>query len=155
MSKITLTESQRAVLVLASQSEGQLATFPANLNGGARARVVRSLLLAELIETAGSGHRLTEAGYKAVGRKPRAIPAPKPTKASAAKQRGARTDTKQAQVLAMLHRPAGATIAQICEVTGWQKHTVRGTFAGAFKNKLGLTITSEKAEGEDRVYRIK
>ena len=37
--------------------------------------------------------------------------------------------------------------------TGWQSHTVRGTFAGAFKKKLGLAPTSEKAKGGDRVYR--
>jgi len=39
-------------------------------------------------------------------------------------------------------------------VTGWQAHTVRGTFAGAFKKKLGLDITSTKDIGADRVYRI-
>lgn len=54
----------------------------------------------------------------------------------------------------MLQRPEGATIAQICMATGWQAHTVRGTFAGAFKKKLGLTIVSDKAPGGERVYRI-
>ena len=65
-----------------------------------------------------------------------------------------RDSTKQAQVIAMLKRPEGATIAQICETTGWQQHTVRGTFAGAFKKKLGLAITSSKDAGAQRVYRI-
>jgi hypothetical protein len=32
---------------------------------------------------------------------------------------------------------------------------VRGTLAGSLKKKLGLTITSEKSEGEARVYQIK
>nr|WP_226470659.1 DUF3489 domain-containing protein [Luteimonas panaciterrae] len=41
-----------------------------------------------------------------------------------------------------------------CENYGWQAHTVRGTFAGAFKKKLGLTITSTKDAGGERVYRI-
>ena len=54
----------------------------------------------------------------------------------------------------MLQRPEGATIRQICEATGWQQHTVRGTFAGAFKKKLGLTITSGKEQGGERVYRV-
>jgi len=31
---------------------------------------------------------------------------------------------------------------------------VRGTFAGAFKKKLGLTITSEKPDGSERIYRV-
>ena len=55
--------------------------------------------------------------------------------------------TKQAQLIAMLRRKQGATIAQIVEATGWQPHTVRGAFAGALKKKLGLTVTSEKVEG--------
>nr|WP_307753742.1 DUF3489 domain-containing protein [Xanthomonas albilineans] len=54
----------------------------------------------------------------------------------------------------MLKRPDGAAIAQICEATGWQPHTVRGTFAGAFKKKLGLSITSDKAHGGERICRI-
>jgi hypothetical protein len=62
--------------------------------------------------------------------------------------------TKQALLIAMLRRPAGATIVQIVEATGWQPHTVRGAFAGALKKKLGLEVTSEKAEGGERVYKI-
>ena len=65
-----------------------------------------------------------------------------------------RENSKQAQVIAMLKRPEGATIKQVCEATEWQAHTVRGTFAGAFKKKLGLTITSEKTEGGERIYRL-
>jgi hypothetical protein len=65
-----------------------------------------------------------------------------------------RANSKQAQVIAMLQRPEGATIAQLCEATGWQAHTVRGTLAGALKKKLGLTVVSEKVEGGERVYRI-
>ena len=65
-----------------------------------------------------------------------------------------RDNSKQAKVIRMLQRPEGATIGQICTATGWQAHTVRGTFAGAFKKKLGLTITSDKPQGGERVYRI-
>ena len=65
-----------------------------------------------------------------------------------------RHNSKQAEVLRMLQRPEGATIGQICTATGWQAHTVRGTFAGAFKKKLGLTIVSDKPQGGERVYRI-
>jgi len=65
-----------------------------------------------------------------------------------------RDNSKQATVIQMLQRPEGATIQQIMDATGWQAHTVRGTFAGAFKKKLGLNLASEKAEGNDRVYRI-
>lgn len=65
-----------------------------------------------------------------------------------------RENSKQAEVIRMLQRPEGATIGQICSATGWQAHTVRGTFAGAFKKKLGLTIVSDKPQGGERIYRI-
>jgi hypothetical protein len=68
-------------------------------------------------------------------------------------RRKARTDTKQAQLIAMLVRPEGASLDEIVAATGWQAHTVRGAIAGALKKKLGLTITSEKLEGRGRVYR--
>jgi hypothetical protein len=64
-----------------------------------------------------------------------------------------REHSKQATIIGMLQRVEGATIAQICEATGWQAHTVRGTFAGAFKKKLGMTITSDKTQGGVRTYR--
>lgn len=75
------------------------------------------------------------------------------SRGEAERVRSTRQNSKQAQVIAMLKRPEGATIKQICDATEWQAHTVRGTFAGAFKKKLGLTITSDKAEGGERVYR--
>ena len=55
-------------------------------------------------------------------------------------------------------RPArareGVTVAEAAAALGWQPHTVRGAFAGALKKRLGLTVTSEKVEGKERVYRL-
>jgi hypothetical protein len=65
-----------------------------------------------------------------------------------------REGTKQAQLIAMLERPEGATIEQIVAATGWQPHTVRGAFGGALKKRLGLSVASEKVDGRGRVYRI-
>jgi hypothetical protein len=79
--------------------------------------------------------------------------AQEPRTGHTATQRKTREGTKQAQLVAMLRRSEGATIAQIVEATGWQPHTVRGAFAGALKKKLGLTVTSEKVDGT-RLYRI-
>ena len=42
-------------------------------------------------------------------------------------------------MLALLRREEGATIAQICEATGWQQHTVRGFFAG-LKKRHGIEV---------------
>ncbi len=65
-----------------------------------------------------------------------------------------REGTKQALLVDMLRRPEGATIDQIVEATGWQRHTARGAISGAIKKKLGLTVTSEKTEGGERTYHI-
>ena len=65
-----------------------------------------------------------------------------------------REGTKEAMLIAMLRRPEGATIAQVIEATGWQKHTVRGAISGALKKKQGLEVTSEKGTSGERVYRI-
>jgi len=64
-----------------------------------------------------------------------------------------RADSKQAQVIALLKRPQGSSIAEIMAITGWQAHSIRGLFAGTLK-KRGILVTSEKAEGGERVYRI-
>jgi len=48
---------------------------------------------------------------------------------------------------------SSATLAEIMEKMGWQKHTVRGFMAGAMK-KAGFTVESFKPEGGERTYRI-
>ena len=67
---------------------------------------------------------------------------------------GPREGSKTAQVLAMLQRKNGATLVEIMEKMGWQRHTVRGFMAGAMK-KAGYTVESFKPEGGERSYRIR
>jgi hypothetical protein len=64
-----------------------------------------------------------------------------------------RGDSKQDHVIGLLRAPSGVTIEKITQATGWQAHSVRGFFAGVVRKKLGLTLQSEKTNGE-RVYRI-
>ena len=174
MTQIELTPSQRAILDLAVETDGRVESFPKNLGGGARAAVMRGLLLNGLIVADGAGHALTDAAYEAVGRLPvrsldldnaaggqsdtsaedgiaesggstsgeDAAPADKgsPLEVNAAKkQKGNRVE----QVVAMLMRTEGATIAQVMAATNWQPHSVRGFFAGTLKKK-GFEVVSSK-----------
>ena len=169
---IPLTNTQRQVLEhAAEQPDGRLGWFPDHVQGGARKKVIEGLWKKALITDIGPDWFIAPEGYDALGRVPVALPSTHPDteveaalvateaqwlaakQATTAKPR-TRENSKQATVIQMLQRPEGATIAQICASTGWQSHTVRGTFAGAFKKKLGLAITSEKAAGGERVYRV-
>lgn len=66
--------------------------------------------------------------------------------ASKATPRAASRTTKQQTVIALLQRSGGATIAALCDATGWQKHSIRGFLAGQLK-KLGFRVRSEKNDG--------
>jgi len=56
------------------------------------------------------------------------------------------------QLIALLRRPKGATVAVLAEALGWQLHSVRGAMSGALR-KRGLAVVSEKAKGR-RLYRL-
>ena len=95
----------------------------------------------------------------AKGGKPKAAATAKPKKTTPAKKAakapetaGSREGSKTAQVVAMLQRKGGATLAEIMDKMGWQRHTVRGFMAGAMK-KAGYTVESFKPEGGERTYR--
>src|SRR3954447_23114941 len=64
-----------------------------------------------------------------------------------------REGSKAAQVYALLCRPEGATVHEIQDLTGWQRHSVRG-FLSASVRKQGRRMRSFERQGE-RVYRVK
>jgi Protein of unknown function (DUF3489) len=90
---------------------------------------------------------------KATARKT-AKPAANKRPAPASSRPAARADTKHARIIAMLRKPAGATIAAIMAVTDWQQHSVRGFLAGVVRKKLELNLVSDQTD-KGRVYRIK
>jgi len=179
-----LTDTQRQILTAATARPDRLALpLPEHIRGGAAKKVVTGLLTRGLVEEApatdgapvwragddGGAFTLvaTDAAFAALGLTPTAAgplaaaaednapdaeasdPAPTPSE----KPR-MRAGTKQAQMIAMLEAPEGATVPEIAEATGWRLHTVRGAIAGALKKRLGLTIASEKVEGRGRVYSL-
>ena len=186
-----ITERQLDLITRAHCDAGGLIEPLLALKGGAKLKMIASLAQRGLIEQQGGQWRITPAAIaiikgeaqpedvlpavKGAATSPTPLPADDPELEAAvaaaeaswqqdqpnpAPKRGP-GNSKQALVIEMLKRPEGATIAQICEATSWQAHTVRGTFAGALKKKLGLTIVSEKIEGPagtpgvgQRLYRI-
>lgn len=70
------------------------------------------------------------------------------------KPRKMREGTKQAQIVAMLKSPEGATIKQMMETTGWIERTTRGFLSRAIHKELGLPLTSIKPAGGERIYKV-
>lgn len=143
MSKITPT--QLAVLEAALKTPGHVVDkFPANINGGAKAKVVNALLAAGLAKLRPDNRAvLTPAGIKAV--------APQAPAAGAAPEGG----TKREALIRMLSDTTdGITLDEMCAATGWQKHTVRGFISGALRRKAGYVVCSQRVEKIMR-YRIK
>jgi hypothetical protein len=62
--------------------------------------------------------------------------------------------TKQERLLTLLSQAEGASIAEMMQATDWQQHSVRGFLAGTVKKKLGFSLTTSKAAGDVRRYRI-
>jgi len=65
-----------------------------------------------------------------------------------------RSGTKTADLLNLMQRPQGATLAELMSATDWQAHSVRGFISGNLVRKRGLKVVARK-EKTGRVYRIK
>jgi hypothetical protein len=173
-----LTDTQSVILSAASQRADNLALpLPKGLHGAAAKKVVTMMIARGWLEEVdanmhkreplwretGDGHGttlvVTDAGLLAIGIEPVVVktmagirsqkaqpPSPKPPTP--------REGTKQAQIIALLQRPEGATIAEIVAATGWQTHSARGMISGALKKRLGLPVTSEKVDGRGTVHRM-
>lgn len=172
-----LTNTQTLILTRASTRPGNLAMpLPDGLHGAAAKKVITLMVERGLIEEVdaemsrreplwretGDGHGTTliatEAGLNAIGiepvvaqamaglRKPKPEAGPEPVVP--------RKSTMQAELIALLQTPDGASIAEIAAVTGWQAHSVRGAISGQLKKKLGLVVVSEQVDGRGRVYRV-
>ena len=86
------------------------------------------------------------------GKKTKAAKAPKASKparaakpAAGGEPKAPREGTAKAKVIEMISRKGGATLEEICEATGWQKHTTRG-FISTLHKKGGPEVVSTRRE---------
>lgn len=173
-----LTDTQTIILSAAAQRPDNIALpLPKGLHGAAAKKVVDILIALGWLQEVdanvrrgeplwretGDGHGttlvVTDAGLLAIGIEPVVVKTVVAIREHAAKTPAAkpptqRAGTKQAQIIALLQRPEGATIAEIVAATGWLAHSARGLISGVLRKKLGLVVGLTKEDGKGAVYRI-
>jgi hypothetical protein len=116
-------------------------------------KAIQSLNGGSPAEAANSAPQRPEKAKRAAKGKPARAAKRKRAKGSE-KPTVTRDGSKKAEVLGLLQRKGGATLAEIMKATGWQAHSVRGFISGALGKKMGLTVESAKRQDGERVYSI-
>ena len=156
---LKLSPAQSLLLRTAARRPDGRVIPPDTLRGGARVKVLTSLLQRGWIEPTDDGHVMTDPGYAAIGQQ-RPVPPDdvQPMDATDDFQLlegiPVRPGTKLAALVMALRRPQGATSLQLMLATGWQPHTVRGAISGMLRKKLGLHVVLAHNDSGERVYRV-
>ncbi len=153
-----LTPTQALLLRAAARRADGRVIPPVTLRGGARVKVLTTLLQRGWIEPADGGHTLTDAGYATIGQQRPAPPDDaQPIDATddfeLPEDIPVRPGTKLAALVAALGRPYGASCLQLMLATGWQPHSVRGAIS-ALRRRLGLNVVLTRNAAGARVYRL-
>jgi hypothetical protein len=64
-----------------------------------------------------------------------------------------RENSRTSQIVSLLERPSGASLAEITKLVGWRDHSVRGFISGQLRKRLGMRVKSFKRDRE-RIYAI-
>jgi hypothetical protein len=70
------------------------------------------------------------------------------------KRDAAPREGRSAQVIALLTAEGGASLEQLAELTGWQRHSLRGFLSGTIRKRMGLNVISSNDANGTRTYRI-
>lgn len=79
-----------------------------------------------------------------------ASPAPDAAASASPKAEPSKSD----QILKLLRRKKGASLADLQEATGWQAHSIRGFLSGTVKKRMALPLQSEQSARGGRRYLI-
>lgn len=150
---IQLNSLQQQVLNHAAlYTVGKLIWFPDGLKSYTKNKIINTLFRYDLISTDGDDWFVTANGYELIEALAhtcikleaiRETTRPRP-----------HANSRQAQMINLLKRPEGATMYQLCDVTGWTSHTIRSVFYSVIKKRLKMPLTSAKPTGKSRIYRI-
>ena len=151
-----LSPTQRRILEAASkQPKHDIREHMLDIKSPAiRDKVLQSMLKHGLVvedpDADGVAYIVSEAGFAAISTPAPATPIAKSSKEKLNPDQPTRT-TKKDMMISLLRQ--GATISQMMNKTGWQKHSVHGALANLKKND-GLAITNSQTEGNERIYSI-
>lgn len=127
---------ETAILTAAAGQAGRI-DLPAGMKPGTGQRILGQLLRDGLAEAPdGKTHRLTQAGYRAVGLEP---PAVSPA-------------SKQVLVLGLIGRQEGASLPELVAATGWLPHTTRAVLSRL--RSAGRELTREARPDGIMTYRL-
>jgi hypothetical protein len=170
-----LSDSQCAVLKAAAKKpKNDVREFMKHIKSThIRDKSVTALLNNGLImedpDAEGVVYVISEAGFAAIGKNPpthdaaeeKEAGSPESEAKAPAKKREPKPKregaSKKQTMIDLLSRDEGATLKQLMDAIGWQKHSVHGAMANLKKEiheKHGQTITGTKGESEERVYKI-
>tara|TARA_R110002126_G_C10329179_1_gene489710 strand:- start:501 stop:851 length:351 start_codon:yes stop_codon:yes gene_type:complete len=62
--------------------------------------------------------------------------------------------SKSETILQALKRKRGASLDELCTITGWQAHSLRGHISGTLRKKNKLNIVSDCTKSGIRRYRL-
>ena len=117
-----LTKMETRHLLDAAGQGGEF-TLPGTWKPVSRERLIGRLLRDGLLAATETGHRLTPAGYRAIGLRPRR------TSSARVAGTGDAQPSNKDRVVELLRRDDGASIAELIEATGWLPHTTRAALS--------------------------
>jgi len=154
MSQISPAQ-QRILKAAAKQPKNDVREHMRDIKSPAiRDKIIESMLKCGLIAEDRNAddvvYVITDAGLEAVGAGRKPAPKTVPQKVEPGEPKGV---SKQQIILYLLERSEGATLKQLMNATGWQKHSLHGAMAN-MKKKLKIAIESTKEKDGERIYRI-
>tara|TARA_R110002126_G_scaffold250322_1_gene393220 strand:- start:3324 stop:3638 length:315 start_codon:yes stop_codon:yes gene_type:complete len=76
------------------------------------------------------------------------------TQRSTPQKTSSKIRSKSEIILQALKRKRGASLDELCTITGWQAHSLRGHISGTLRKKKKLNVVSDCTRSGTRRYRL-